>query len=60
MPMRSLRPRMEVMGFVQELLAQAPSLSLSALAEQVRLRFKLQVHSRSIERALLRQEKKRP
>jgi hypothetical protein len=30
------------------------------LAARVRQRFKLQVHSRSIERALLRQEKKRP
>lgn len=59
-PRRSHKLGMEVMGFVQELLAQAPSLSSSALAEQVRLRFKLQVHSRSIERALLRQEKKRP
>ena len=50
----------QVMGFVQELLSQEPSLSSSALASRVRQRFKLQVHSRSIERALLRQEKKRP
>ena len=59
-PRRSHKLGAEVMGFVQELLSQEPSLSSSALAARVRQRFKLQVHSRSIERALVRQEKKRP
>jgi transposase len=59
-PRRSHKLGTQVMGFVQELLSQEPSLSSSALAARVRQRFKLQVHSRSIERALVRQEKKRP
>ena len=48
------------MEFLQALLSQEPSLSSLELAARVRQRFKLQVHSRSIERALVRQEKKRP
>ena len=58
-PRRSHKLGAQVMEFVQALLSQEPSLSSSALAARVRQRFKLQVHSRSIERALLRQEKKR-
>ena len=49
----------EVMGFIQQQLSQEPSLNASELAGRVEQRFKLQVHSRSIERALVRQEKKR-
>ena len=59
-PRRSHKLGAEVMGFLQEQLSQEPSLSSLELAARVRQRFKLQVHSRSIERALLRQEKKRP
>ena len=59
-PRRSHKLGTEVMGFLQEQLSQEPSLSSLELAARVRQRFKLQVHSRSIERALLRQEKKRP
>lgn len=59
-PRRSHKMGTAVMGFLQALLSQEPSLSSAALAARVRQRFKLQVHSRSIERALLRQEKKRP
>jgi transposase len=58
-PRRSHKLGAQVMGFVQALLSQEPSLSSSALAARIRQRFKLQVHSRSIERALVRQEKKR-
>jgi transposase len=58
-PRRSHKLGTQVMGFLQELLSQEPSLSSLELAARVRRRFKLQVHSRSIERALLRQEKKR-
>ena len=49
----------EVMTFLQALLSQEPSLNSSLLAARVQQRFKLQVHSRSIERALVRQKKKR-
>jgi transposase len=49
----------EVMRFIQEQLSQESSLNASELAGRVQQRFKLQVHSRSIERALVRQEKKR-
>ena len=49
----------EVMGFIQQQLSQEPSLNASELAGRVEQRFELQVHVRSIERALVRQEKKR-
>lgn len=58
-PRRSHKLGAEVMGFLQALLSQEPSLNSLELAARVRQRFKLQVHSRSIERALVRQEKKR-
>ena len=58
-PRRSHKLGAQVMGFVQELLSQQPTLSSLQLAARVRQRFKLQVHSRSIERALVRQQKKR-
>ena len=58
-PRRSHKLGAQVMGFVQELLSQQPTLSSLELAARVRQRFKLQVHSRSIERALVRQQKKR-
>jgi hypothetical protein len=50
----------EVMDFIQGQLSEEPSPGSSELARRVRQRFKLQVHPRSIERALARQEKKRP
>jgi transposase len=59
-PRRSHKLGAEVMEFLQAQLSQEPSLSSLELAARVRQRFKLQVHSRSIERALVRQEKKRP
>ena len=59
-PRRSHKLGTEVMDFLRELLSLEPSLSSSEMAARVRQRFKLQVHSRSIERALVRQEKKRP
>lgn len=49
----------EVMTFIQELRAADRSLSASAVAPRVKERFGLDVHPRSIERALQRQEKKR-
>lgn len=59
-PRRAHKLDPEVMEFVQELLAQEPALSSAQLVARVRQRFELQVHPRSIERALLRREKKRP
>ena len=52
-PRRSHKLGAEVMEFLQEQLSQEPSLSSLELAARVRQRFKLQVHSRSIERARL-------
>jgi transposase len=48
-----------VMTFIEELRAADRSLTASALAPLVKERFGLEVHPRSIERALRRQEKKR-
>jgi len=49
----------EVMTFIQELRVADRSLSASAIAPRVKERFGFDVHPRSIERALQRQEKKR-
>ena len=49
----------EVLGFIDKLRAEDSSLRASALARQVEQRFGIAVHPRSIERALVRQEKKR-
>ena len=57
-PRRSHKLGTQVMDFVQRLLSQQPALNSADLAMRVRQRFKLQVHSRSIERALVRQKKK--
>jgi len=57
-PRRSHKLGAQVMGFLEELRSQEPSLSSSDLAARVRQRFNLRVHSRSIERALIRQKKK--
>lgn len=59
-PRRSHKLGPQVMDFVLGQLSQEPSLSSSELARRVEQRFNLQVHPRSIERALARQEKKRP
>lgn len=59
-PRRAHKLGTEVMGFVQALLSQDPLLSSAQLVARVHQRFELQVHPRSIERALLRPEKKRP
>jgi len=59
-PRRAHKLGTEVMGFVRELLSQEPALSSAELVARVQQRFELQVHPRSIERALLRREKKRP
>lgn len=49
----------QVMSFIEERRAADRSLPASGLAQLVKERFGLEVHPRSIERALQRQEKKR-
>jgi transposase len=49
----------EVLAYVVGLRAAEPGLSPRVLAERIAERFGVQVHARSIERALQRQEKKR-
>lgn len=51
--------RDEVVSFLRQLRAADPSLRAPELALKVEQRFGIQVHARSIERALGRQEKKR-
>lgn len=50
----------EVMDFIAEVRAGDTSVSAAALVGLIKARFKIAVHRRSIERALARQEKKRP
>ena len=57
-PQRAHKLSETVMSFVHERLNAEPSLSMAALAEQVRDRFGLNVHPRSIKRALTRKAKK--
>jgi transposase len=59
-PRRAHKLNAEVMDFLQEQLAQEPSLRASELATRLQGRFQLQVHPRSIERALARAKKTRP
>lgn len=57
-PRRAHKLGTEVVSFLQRELQETPSLDSSALARRVRERFELEVHPRSIERALARLEKK--
>jgi len=58
-PRRAHKLDAAVVEFLQRLRAQDPSLRAPQLAHRVRERFGRQVHPRSVERALARQEKKR-
>lgn len=58
-PRRAHKLDAAVVEFLQRLRAQDPSLRAPQLARRVRERFGRQVHPRSVERALVRQEKKR-
>jgi transposase len=58
-PRRAHKLDAEVMAFLQDLLSQDPSLKTPELARRIQDRFGRKVHPRSIERALVRQEKKR-
>jgi transposase len=50
----------EVMRFIEEVRAKDLSVTATSLVPLVRKRFGIDVHPRSVERALKRQEKKRP
>jgi transposase len=59
-PRRAHKLNAEVIDFLRQQLAQEPSLRSADLAARLRERFGLQVHPRSVERALARAKKKRP
>jgi transposase len=59
-PRRAHKLDTEVVTFLQQLQSEDPSLRPPELARRVRRRFGRTVHPRSVERALARQEKKRP
>jgi transposase len=59
-PRRSHKLDGEVMAFLQKLRSEAPSLRPPDLVSHILRRFGRRVHVRSVERALARQEKKRP
>ena len=59
-PRRRHKLDAEVMAFLQELRSEDPSLRPSDLVDPILDRFGRKVHVRSVERALARQEKKRP
>lgn len=58
-PRRAHKLDPAVVAFLQRLRSKDPSLRAPQLARRVRERFGRQVHPRSVERALARQEKKR-
>jgi transposase len=49
----------EVLGFIEDLRTQNPSVDIQPLAEEIATRFDLAVHRRTVERALARSKKKR-
>ena len=59
-PRRAHKLDPEVMAFIEQLRSEDASLRAADLAGRVQKRFRRKVHPRSIERALARQEKKRP
>jgi len=59
-PRRAHKLSADVVDFLQRERSEDPSLRSPELARRVRKRFGRKVHPRSVERALARQEKKRP
>lgn len=59
-PRRAHKLSAEVMDFLRQEREQDATLDATELARRVKKRFGLQVHARSVERALARREKKRP
>jgi len=58
-PRRSHKLKTEVVQFIELLLDEDPSLRPVELGKRVSERFHIEIHPRSIERALVRQKKKR-
>ncbi len=59
-PRRAHKLTGEVMEFVKELLEQKPGIRSDGIRQEIKDRFDLTVHSRSIERAIDRSKKKHP
>ena len=59
-PRRAHKLTGEVMEFVKELIRQKPGMRSSGIRQEIKDRFDLTVHRRSIERAILRSKKKHP
>ena len=59
-PRRGHKLSDEVMDYIEEIQKEEKSVRASALAQLLEEHFGLRVHPRSVERALLRREKKRP
>lgn len=57
-PRRAHKLSGEVMEFVSQLLERKPDIKSSGIKEEIKDRFNLSVHKRSIERAILRSKKK--
>ena len=57
-PRRAHKLSREVMEFVSQLLERNPDIKSSGIKEEIKDRFNLSVHERSIERAILRSKKK--
>ena len=57
-PRRAHKLSREVMEFVSQLLERKPDIKSSGIKEEIKDRFNLSVHERSIERAILRSKKK--
>jgi len=57
-PRRAHKLSEEIVAALREIQNQAPDINAAALAEQLRERFGISVHPRSIERALARRKKK--
>jgi len=58
-PRRAHKLSEEVVDFLESVLADTPQLRVGELAVAVRERFGLSIHPRSVQRALVRREKKR-
>jgi len=58
-PQRAHKVTDDVLDYVEEILGQDTSLGARAVADRVEVRFGITVHPRSIERALVRRQKKR-
>jgi transposase len=58
-PRKAHKLTAEVLGYVQQIRSEQPSLDMTQLATAIQEHFGITVHPRSIERALARQEKKR-